>query len=268
MAAKYNFNIQGIEFNSKKALTDYVKAILDRNTRKLKISGLDASFLTEFFVTLHPDGAKRITENTNFSHFSVGKSEHKAAKNSNQMVFYTNFKEPISIRRRKKTRLPISYVNTIADIGKDPIQKQRAQFLEAARSAIRHQTKNFKMHVLRQQSLSNVNLPTGYGECQMTGKLTPVNELHVDHIHPKSFLWILDKFVTSNNIDFVQLEFGQSTRGMRFFKDKNIARRWRAYHLKVCEFQLINKIDNMSMGGINESLVQIPEQYKDLIDQD
>jgi len=209
---KFQFNICGQEFKSKKALTEKIREILYGNE---ELSIINQEFMKEV-LQLHPEYEQK--KGTGIDYIYIDKDGY------NGKCFW--------IQRLDGTTTDFSFYSCING---EP--SHRAQFLKSCRYAVKQDTQNKK------QELYNEN-PV----CAVSGVSLIGRQVHLDHAYPLEFQTIVQNFIDKHNLDINKVKIKPMEDGNTIteFEDERFARAFRKYHNSVAQLRLVDAKINMS----------------------
>jgi hypothetical protein len=224
-----NFPLAGQIFQSKSSLRKTLTAIIGSQSPGGRLSGPDDSLFREV-LGWHPDAATKI--GPGIRSFRV--ERHPTFRSS-----------VLILERTDGTTTDVSYLAAVARIGQPANDNDRssssiarANFLRAAREAIRPQ-----IEVFRRAAQTAAADPLGRIRCEVTDVLLSPNAVDIDHELPCDFASIVEAFVAEHELVIAQVKIlgfeDGSTR--RYFADPKMAEGFADFHLKRARLRVIDR---------------------------
>lgn len=142
------------------------------------------------------------------------------------------------IFRKDNSDIDFSYVTCIKYLGEKTkkVSKALSDFRFAARYEIRQDIQDF-----RDLCFGNKK----YLECELLKVNFSKVTCHVDHKTPKTFVFLVDKFIKKENININEVEYSQKYKGVGF-KDESLVKSWVEFHRLEADLRCIHKTANLS----------------------
>jgi hypothetical protein len=129
----------------------------------------------------------------------------------------------MEIIRVDGSTIDFSYRKALA--GKEPSHYQL--FCIGCRSAIAQDIVKFKKETLDKNPV-----------CRHRKVLLKQDNSHVDHVKPKTFKYLVDKYISERDINVDNIEVVGEIR--KYFKDKELEKDFRAYHQREAVLELVS----------------------------
>jgi hypothetical protein len=210
-----------VEFGTKQAAKQFIRAVMQRHEVGERITGEDEGFLLDL-IALHPAAIEKI-----------GCGIEHIEKRIDQEYGTT---ECLYIVRKDGTCTDISYLKCIDG------ENHRSMVHSALRTAILPQIHEFKEGAFRQGSV----------RCPYTDQLVTPDNCHVDHVPPMTFhtivaLWLKQQGIAADVVSISERADNQFTRVMT---DPQQIESWRAFHGSSVKLRILSKRGNLSNSKI------------------
>jgi hypothetical protein len=214
--------LAGIEFRTNEAITNHARSIKSKYKDGEKILGQDDLFLREF-IKLHPRASEKI--GCGIAYFTTQPDEHW--RNSRQFVLVRIDGEHAIFSHNR--------IRTTQESGEE---RQRRRALEAMREAIVPQIIEFK----------NDNFLPGRTRCPLTNEI--IEEPHVDHKKPQTFLALVAEWLDINGLRFEDVRVSSDTdhRTFETMADNDQLASWQRYHSIHARLRILSKQANLSLA--------------------
>lgn len=212
--------IAGRKFRSLRAATDFCRGIKLHYKNGQKIEGFDDIFLRDFLQT-HPRGDLKV--GCGISHFFVQCDKHWG--NSRQFVLV----------RIDGTSTIFSH-NQLKKKKETPEDRQRRKAKEAMREAIMLQVIDFRTKHLSEDSV-----------CPITGKRLTLQNVHVDHQYPKTFEFLVARWMELSNLSFADITVSDNSDICTFDVMKGVKQKesWQRFHADNAVLRLLSREANL-----------------------
>lgn len=218
MAKRQQYNINGEQFPTKKALQERIKSILHSYRVGETLNVLDFAFMSEVLKN-HPHYDQKL---------GVGIVSIGVQKNAiwGQKEFY--------LTRADGSSTDFSYTECLSP------RDRMADFRAAAREAVSPFVIDFKQRYL---------METVDPVCPYTGEALTFDNAHVDHQPPNTFDTLLQQFISLHGIDIHAVAIGghmQDNVTNMWFEDMEVAGDWVVFHNANANLRVISKTANLS----------------------
>lgn len=186
----------------------YVSEMLQKIPVGTKLTGMDEEIIL-WLINRHPKASDKIGVGIKY----IRIAQDKIWKKNKHM----------EIVRQDGSVIDFSYKKCLS--GKDPSGIEL--FRIACRNAVSSDIAWFKKNYLKQNPV-----------CRHRGIALDQDNSHVDHVKPKTFIWLVDKFIKKEGIviDKVEIEGEIKKR----FKNREIEERFKLFHRETAELELVS----------------------------
>lgn len=214
--------LAGIEFRTNEAITNHARSIKSKYKDGEKILGQDDLFLREF-IALHPRASEKV--GCGVAYFTTQPDEHW--RNSRQFVLV----------RINGERAIFSH-NRIRTTQESEEERHRRRVLGAMREAIVSQIIEFR----------DDNFLPGKTRCPLTNEI--IEEPHVDHEKPQTFLALTAEWLDINGWHFADIKVSSDTDHCTFetLEDSGQLSSWQRYHAIHARLRILSKQGNLSLA--------------------
>ena len=216
------FSIAGELFNSKSALIKRVQGIIATYDDRVNIDWIDFQFMLEL-LELHPRSDIKIGTGVESIHIA---------------------ENPIYPGRRSRGFILVRADGTFTDFSYRECVSPSSQIRKvksAFRQAIQYQSEAFK----RDFFYNSGKVVT----CPETGEIISYTNSHVDHVSPRTFETLMERFIQENNIDVETILLMNELKDNLYIDelaDKDLEGRWQVFHACNAVFQVISPRANLS----------------------
>jgi hypothetical protein len=208
------------EFKTKKALEDYIRAIVNSTPDNTPIPSPDHDFLVPFFQTLHNQWD--VKKGLGVKHFEVRWVYTSQGKSRGVHIVRTD-ESVIDISWKRILEKPSHY----------------ADVLDAARLEVAAQRNDFSDAFFKGNKEP---------KCQVTQVPITKKESQVDHAAPLTHKALVDAWLVAGGIatnDIKLEDLGVESR----FTDRALAEGWQQYHRENARLRVVHKIVNLSIAN-------------------
>jgi hypothetical protein len=209
----------GIEYHSKSAVAEVCRSIIARNYGKLSLSVKDAQFVGQLFER-HPDYLEK--SSPGISGFMVatdtrwGTTRHFVAMRTDGT--FIDFSWKICIDGQLPSR--------------------RVCVLAAMREAVADQILAFREKAFgRDYQLI----------CPITGRIVTIEDSHVDHALPKTFVSLADFWLMAEKKSFETIKLCRAQDGYGWeLSDSLECKSWQSFHARNASLRMVSRQANLS----------------------
>lgn len=213
--------VGGLRFKTQKQLKEYVRWILHAAPSGEPLNDRSLAFMNEL-LSLHPQADQKIGSGV------------KAMVVRQNPVFRDT--RGFWIIRTDGSETDFSFLECIS------ASNHRAKVLSAARGAVVGQILAF-----REAWFANNADVSGYVVCPLTGDAVTVENCHVDHIPPQTFVRLWEQFMEwqDTNFDKVALLPGQDNSFGDVFADQQFSADWSDFHANCARLRVTSVYGNL-----------------------
>jgi hypothetical protein len=214
-----------LTFATKKAAKEFFKEMLNRYNDYETVDETDAEYLHSL-IERHPEAKGKIGSGID--------KFYKATTDKGTSCFW--------LERKDSSTSDFSYISCVDAKSKSLYQ----EFAEACRAAVQPDLHQAKVEHFEKHGDSESKVP-----CDITGEMISWEEAHLDHKKPITFQVIVRTFVTAYDIEISpeMLSMVQDAQFTTTFVDKELERKFKAYHHKISDLRVIKAKKNLSLGG-------------------